>query len=489
MIGNKLTMSSAVKISNSRTVSTSQNFRNIRLSVRGKLTAETYVIFALLAGAYFLASASYQGLVMPYRDLWPTDFKLISAILTISPAFLLVTRGVLYDRSAQTPRTTALLILVLANVIFVSVMALDVYRDVHGLTENDLRPLLWAVFWLLVAPLTVELPRFYSQYLAEPTFDHPKVAVIATPGSIGHLKIDKVVDKQVYALSAAAVGEAVAVKGQLDDLIKMGQERGIRRIVLTLLPDELDIVDATVEKLIPLAADVYLHTIAQTDAPDFEGKTLSWQALKLISRRPLGPVPLALKTIEDFCLGAALTFLFAPLMSFIALAIMIDSPGPIFFKQKRHGYRNREIEVFKFRTMRQDKLDYGCNQQTRRGDARITRVGSFLRKSSLDELPQLLNVMRGEMSLVGPRPHAVNMRTERKLSHEIVPNYACRHQVKPGITGWAQVNGCRGAMEFEKNLVDRVQFDMEYIKKCSIVFDFYILVKTIFHLAGTKNAY
>jgi lipopolysaccharide/colanic/teichoic acid biosynthesis glycosyltransferase len=195
------------------------------------------------------------------------------------------------------------------------------------------------------------------------------------------------------------------------------------------------------------------------------------------------------KALEDFCLGAMMLILTSPMMVLIAFAIRSESPGPVFFKQKRHGYNNREILVFKFRTMYTDRLDYDCDRQTQRVDPRVTRVGRFLRKSSLDELPQLLNVLRGEMSLVGPRPHAVNMRVEGRMCHEIIPHYAHRHCVKPGITGWAQVNGYRGAVESSQHLIDRIHHDFAYIERCSVVFDLYILVRTISALASPKNAF
>ena len=470
----------------------SQSLKGIVRFIKSKITTEACIIFSCLIASYFLALASYQLAVAPYLDLWPTDYKLVALLLTMSPVILLIVRGIFSVNPNQTPRTTAILTLVLGNLVFISFISLGYYRTVHSFSEYDLRPVLWAVFWLVLPPLMVEIPRYYTRYLTNPRFLDPKVAVLATAGSIERLaesfKAERNL-KHIYGLDTAGPCADLALKGKLDDLIEHGKKRGIKKIVLTSLETEAWQVESVVETLVPLAADIYLHTIAETEADAVEEQPLSSWPFKLVSRRPLSGTSLFLKGVEDFCLGAALTFMFAPLMAFIALAILIDSPGPVFFKQKRHGYRHQEIEVFKFRTMRTDNLDYGCAQQTRRGDPRITRVGSFLRKSSLDELPQLLNVMRGEMSLVGPRPHAVNMRTEQKLSHEIVPTYANRHQVKPGITGWAQVNGHRGAMDVETQLVNRVRFDMEYIKRCSVVFDFYILVRTIFHLAGTKNAY
>jgi exopolysaccharide biosynthesis polyprenyl glycosylphosphotransferase len=339
----------------------------------------------------------------------------------------------------------------------------------------------------MVAPFViVEIPRASARTKAR--IRSPRAVILATPGSVGRLRRDaaSLADAfkagNIYGLGETTAFADVEVKGGLDDLLAFGRSHGLNKIVVASLKSESEVVSRTADQLVPLAADIYACAIDEED-------DTADQMLRLVVRRPISSGGLVLKSLEDFCLGAALTLFFAPLMGFIALAICIDSPGPVFFKQKRHGYRHREIEVFKFRTMRVERLDYSCAEQTRRGDPRITRVGRFLRKSSLDELPQLLNVVRGEMSLVGPRPHAVNMRTAQKLSHEIVPTYAHRHCVKPGITGWAQINGHRGALDAEEQLVNRVNYDMDYIRKWSVGLDIAILFRTIFHVVDTKNAF
>jgi lipopolysaccharide/colanic/teichoic acid biosynthesis glycosyltransferase len=169
--------------------------------------------------------------------------------------------------------------------------------------------------------------------------------------------------------------------------------------------------------------------------------------------------------------------------------IKLDSPGPVFFRQRRHGFNGREIEVWKFRTMFADQTDDRCKQQTRRDDPRVTRLGRLLRKTSIDELPQLFNVLAGEMSIVGPRPHAVGMRTDNRLSKEIVAEYAHRYRVKPGITGWAQVNGYRGAMNSAALLRKRVEYDLYYIENWSLALDLKIMALTVLHLLTMRDAY
>ncbi|MET0313660.1 MAG: sugar transferase, partial [Hansschlegelia sp.] len=172
-----------------------------------------------------------------------------------------------------------------------------------------------------------------------------------------------------------------------------------------------------------------------------------------------------------------------------AVAIKLDSSGPVFFRQKRYGFNNEVIDIFKFRSMYADRCDPEAKTVVTRGDSRVTRVGQFIRKSSLDELPQLINVLRGELSLVGPRPHAVNAHTSERLWNDVVDGYFARHRVKPGVTGWAQVNGWRGEVDTPSKLQNRVDHDLYYIENWSILFDVAILARTPFALVKTENAF
>jgi exopolysaccharide biosynthesis polyprenyl glycosylphosphotransferase len=208
-----------------------------------------------------------------------------------------------------------------------------------------------------------------------------------------------------------------------------------------------------------------------------------------LAERPLRRWNAIAKRAEDIVISSVALIFLGPLMLIVALAVKLDSPGPALFRQRRHGFNNREIEVYKFRSMRTDMADPTGGAQTRRGDQRITRIGGFLRRSSIDELPQILNVLRGEMSLVGPRPHPVGMRTKDMLCHEIVETYAHRHRVKPGITGWAQINGSRGATSEPEQLRRRVDLDLYYIEHWSILLDLKIMFQTAHSLIATKNAF
>ncbi len=184
----------------------------------------------------------------------------------------------------------------------------------------------------------------------------------------------------------------------------------------------------------------------------------------------------------------ALIFL-APVMLAVAAAIKLDSRGPVLFRQKRYGFNNELVEVFKFRSMYTDRCDANAAKLVTKDDPRVTRVGRFIRKTSLDELPQLFNVMLGNLSLVGPRPHALEAKAAGDLYDEVVDGYFARHKVKPGITGWAQINGWRGETDTPEKIQKRVECDIYYIENWSLLLDTYILLKTPFALLKSENAY
>lgn len=205
--------------------------------------------------------------------------------------------------------------------------------------------------------------------------------------------------------------------------------------------------------------------------------------------RPLSGWRRLLKTTQDRLLAGLALLVLAPLMIMIAVVIKLDSPGPIFFRQLREGYNCKPFTILKFRTMYLSSCQDTHVIQARRRDPRITRVGAFLRRTSIDELPQLFNVLSGTMSLVGPRPHAASTRAGGKLFNEIEASYARRHNVKPGLTGWAQVCGWRGETTSEDMLIKRLQHDLYYVENCSLWFDLYILARTAITILFQRTAY
>ncbi len=195
--------------------------------------------------------------------------------------------------------------------------------------------------------------------------------------------------------------------------------------------------------------------------------------------RPISGMDALLKRAEDLILSSLILMVLSPLMAIVALAVKLDSPGPILFRQPREGFNNRPFDVLKFRSMYTDLGQVDRIDQASRHDPRVTRIGRLIRRTSIDELPQLFNVFRGDMSLVGPRPHAPSTRAGDRLFSEVVASYAARHKVKPGITGWAQVCGWRGETDTEDKLVKRLEHDLHYIENWSFGFDLYILFRTV----------
>lgn len=205
-----------------------------------------------------------------------------------------------------------------------------------------------------------------------------------------------------------------------------------------------------------------------------------------VRREPMKRLQRVVKRILDLTIAGTAAITLLPLFAIVALAIKLDSPGPVFFRQTRNGYRGRPFKIFKFRSMcvLQDGAD--AARQASRSDPRITRMGRVLRKSSIDELPQLLNVLRGEMSLVGPRPHPIAL---DEIYSRMLENYAVRQHVKPGLTGWAQVNGLRGETATIDLMNRRIEFDLWYAVNASILLDVEILVRTAIEVCRQRNAY
>ncbi len=280
------------------------------------------------------------------------------------------------------------------------------------------------------------------------------------------------------------------IRGNTGDLIELYKSHAFEKIVIALPHSAEARLLHLLRTLRRLPVDIVL-------APDLMGfnsaeqETSEIAGLKLLSlaNRPIREPQRLLKAGIDFVTAGLALVTLSPLMLVIALAIRIDSDGPILFRQRRQGLGDRLFDVYKFRTMYCDLGDPAGANQTRRRDPRITWIGSFLRKTSLDELPQLFNVLRGEMSLVGPRPHSPHMLIGDKRHFEIVSEYSFRHRVKPGITGLAQVSGYRGAVDTPDQLKARIDLDLYYIDHWSLWLDFKILCRTALVCASGFNAF
>lgn len=205
-----------------------------------------------------------------------------------------------------------------------------------------------------------------------------------------------------------------------------------------------------------------------------------------LSVSPMSGMARVIKRLDDLVIGSIISLLVLPICLGIALAIKITSPGPVLFKQYRTGVNGKQFKVYKFRSMKIHDEENGQVTQATKGDSRITPIGAFLRRTSLDELPQFYNVLQGRMSIVGPRPHAL---AHNEYYKELVESYMRRHKVKPGITGWAQVNGLRGETDTLEKMEKRVEYDLWYIDNWSLWLDLRIIFLTIFKGFINKNAY
>ena len=280
--------------------------------------------------------------------------------------------------------------------------------------------------------------------------------------------------------------------GKVDDIIEFARRTRIDLVLFALpISAETRILEM-LKKLWVLPVDIRLS--AHTNKLRFRPRSYSYLGKVPtldVFEAPITDWDLVMKWLFDHVVGAIILLLAIPVMALVALAIKLDSPGPVLFRQKRFGFNNERIDVFKFRSLYHHHTDPTASKVVTKNDSRVTRVGRFIRKSSLDELPQLFNVVfKSNLSLVGPRPHAVQGKLQSQLFDEAVDGYFARHRVKPGITGWAQINGWRGEVDSEEKIQKRVEFDLYYIENWSVLFDLYILLKTPLALISkNENAY
>jgi len=301
------------------------------------------------------------------------------------------------------------------------------------------------------------------------------------------LNVLGVFDDRLGRAPDAVVG--VPVLGDLDALVSHRLTPYLDHIVVAVDPAARARVSQITRRLATLPNAVSLVV-------DQDGEGGRDASLARLAQSPLAPIRGArdpdraafAKRLQDLIIGGAMLVGLAPLLGLIALGIKLDSPGPIFFRQRRHGFNNEEILVWKFRSMRHETADATASRQVTADDDRITRFGRILRKTSLDELPQLLNVIQGEMSLVGPRPHAIGMKTGETESARLVAEYAHRHRMKPGMTGWAAIKGSRGPLHSAGDVKRRVQLDIDYIERQSFWLDVWIILVTAPVLLGDRSA-
>jgi putative colanic acid biosysnthesis UDP-glucose lipid carrier transferase len=278
------------------------------------------------------------------------------------------------------------------------------------------------------------------------------------------------------------------VLGRVEDVVTYARAHAIDDVVIALPWASDDRLVALVNRLRELALNVHLGSdligfrLNYRTAPSHFGDMPIFE----VTGSPFSGWNAVIKAVEDYIFGALAAVLFLPLMLLIALAIKIESKGPVLFRQRRLGLLNHEFYIYKFRTMRHEPHPPERTVQASRNDPRVTRVGRLLRRTSLDELPNLINVLNGTMSLVGPRPHAMD---HNESFAQAIKGYFVRHRVKPGITGWAQVNGFRGEIDTPAKIEGRVNYDVYYAENWSFWFDIQILLMSVVVCLTARNAY
>ncbi|RZS57190.1 undecaprenyl-phosphate glucose phosphotransferase [Sphaerotilus mobilis] len=307
--------------------------------------------------------------------------------------------------------------------------------------------------------------------------------VLRERAAVGYDFVGFIEDRDLDRVPGARASE---IKGKLAEIREVITRHGVRDAYITLPLGAQPRITQLVSALQDAACTVYF-------VPDvmrvqvIQGRVRNIDGVPVVGllESPFIGTNALLKRASDIVLSALILLLIAPIMLSVALGIKLSSPGPVIFKQRRHGLDGREIVIYKFRSM--TTMDNGAVvRQATRNDARITPFGRFLRRTSLDELPQFINVLQGRMSIVGPRPHAL---AHNQQYRELIKSYMVRHKVRPGITGWAQVNGSRGETDTTDKMAERVRLDLEYLRNWSLALDLRIIVRTAFLAFFDRNAY
>jgi Undecaprenyl-phosphate glucose phosphotransferase len=366
-----------------------------------------------------------------------------------------------------------------------------------GLLTRSLHDLggLWLLSWAALLASWIGLSRLgLSRYWggrAGRREQRERVVVIGASGITARLAEQLTEDADVVII-VTDLDAAVDRFGQCTSIVDLLGKAGsgaVDTVILALNPGDPVDVEALLRQLQSVPVQIaFCANLQKLPLGTRALRTLGGVTLAVVAGRPSQRWDLAVKAILDRGGACVLMMLTGPLFLAAAIAIACDSPGPVIFRQTRSGWGGCQFTVYKFRTMRH-RSDVASRHQTVRNDPRCTRVGAFLRRTSLDELPQLWNVICGDMSLVGPRPHADMLHMQENTASAICDEYAQRYRVKPGMTGWAQIHGLRGALENEEQLRKRIKLDLYYIDHWSIWLDIKILARTPYAVLAAENAF
>jgi Undecaprenyl-phosphate glucose phosphotransferase len=470
-----------------------------------KAVYSTVVLAGLVTAAEWFAVAAagvipYAAYVVPNVGAQPLYFAIICIAATLATVIFHAQR--LYTPLAFRRPVGACLHIAWAWTLVVLAFTAAVF----ALKADDAVSRVWLAAWsgLTVAFLLsgrLGLARFVES-LAQAGRLQRRVVVVGggdLGGEVLHglktadpaeLRILGVFDDRGDARSPVFV-EGFQKLGTVDDLIDFARSSRVDLVIFALPITAEQRILTMLRKLCVLPVDIRLA--AHANHLRFRPRSYSYvgglPVLDILDR-PIADWSVVIKFVFDKLVGSLALIALSPVLILTAVAIKLETPGPVLFRQKRYGFNNELIEVYKFRSMHADRLDAAASRLVTRGDPRVTRVGRFIRKTSIDELPQLFNVVfKGDLSLVGPRPHALQAKAADRQYDEVVDGYFARHRMKPGMTGWAQVNGWRGETDTPEKIQHRVEHDLYYIENWSILFDLRILALTPPSIFKGTNAF
>ena len=470
-----------------------------------KAAFSTVVLSGLASAGEWIALAAaglvpYYGYIEPQTGPQPLYFAVIAlgascAVVVFQSLRVYSTQALRHPLNAVRRMLGGWIMLFLA-----------VFAGMFFLKADQAFSRVWIAAWfalggLFLAIIRIGLSQFVVELARAGRFQ--RRAAVVGGGEIGggllrdlqkadsaEIRILGVFDDRGDARSPGSV-EGFPKLGTVDDLTELARASRVDLVVFALPITAEQRILTMLRKLWVLPIDIRLA--AHANRLHFRPRSYSYigQTPMLdIFDKPIAEWDLLVKLAFDKIVGLVALIALSPVMALTALAIKLDSPGPVLFRQKRYGFNNEIIEIYKFRSMRADALDPTAARLVARGDPRVTRVGRFIRKTSIDELPQLFNVVfKGDLSLVGPRPHAACAKAADRQYDEVVEGYFARHRVKPGITGWAQINGWRGETDTQDKIQNRVEHDPYYIENWSILFDLRVLALTPLSLLKATNAY
>ncbi|MCJ9429949.1 undecaprenyl-phosphate glucose phosphotransferase [Kordiimonas marina] len=431
-----------------------------------------------------------------YNNADSLQYPLAIALFLIIFFFLSFSENAYRESNFWHPRTSLYQSFKYTILTFGSLLVLAFLLKI---TSNFSR--IWGVTWFLLFSSYIALSRFYvarlMRKLATRGIKISRAILVGDANTISSTCASLSSGKSYELDIVGALGDnfppesGIRCLGGLGDIEKTIGRYDIDDVIIAAPWSSKDLIAEVVKRASRKAVNIYLAPehqapIAGTGAQ----KTLGTLSLMEIDRKPIERWQALLKRLEDIVLTLGTLAAIWPIMLITAILIKLESKGPVLFVQPRYGFNNELINILKFRSMYTDMSDQHAAQQTTEHDPRVTRVGRFIRKTSIDELPQLFNVLMGSMSLVGPRPHAKETKAAGRLFEDVVDNYAVRHRVRPGVTGWAQVNGWRGETDTEDKIRKRVEYDMYYIRNWSLTLDIFILIKTVYVvLFKTSEAY